>query len=168
MKAEGIFGKTGQKLFPGLGMAAIFILLSVMFYFCKVAAMDIPPEVEKKAVQLNKIHADAERSFAANCGKCHKAPDPAKPGSIKQSCSNSTSRDELVILQGYMSDVHAGKDLYETYCDRCHSLIDPGSHTFDYWSKNICTSDSCMVKRKLNSDEEQQLLLYLSSHARKK
>ncbi len=167
MKDETIFSK--QERFVVLQIAfAFLVLLCLIFFICQVAAIEVPPEVEKKAVLLNMTNADAERSFAAICGKCHKTPDPAQVETIRQSCSGNFSKDALVQMQKYMANVRTGKEIYGTYCDRCHSLIDPGAHTFDYWSKNICTSDSCMVKRKLNSDEEQQLLLYLSSHARKK
>ncbi len=166
MKDGTIFSK--QERLVGLQIAsALLVLLGLMFFICQVAAIEIPPEVEKKAVLLNRTNADAERSFAAICGKCHKMPDPARPGTIKQSCSDGFSKDAIVQMQNYMANVKTGKEIYETYCDRCHALIDPASHTFDYWSRNICTSDSCMVKRKLTTDEEQQLLLYLSSHARK-
>lgn len=163
MKAERI----RQFRFAGRNVSALFVLLSVMFYVCEVASIEIPPESEKKAVSLKKSYADAERSFAAKCGKCHKAPDPAKMVSVNHSCSSGLSKDALGQIRDYMTNVRAGKDLYETYCNRCHALIQPESHTFEYWSKNICTSDSCMVKKRLNSDEEQQLLLYLTSHAKK-
>ncbi len=41
------------------------------------------------------------------------------------------------------------------------------SHLMQESWKNLCTSDSCMVKRKLNNGEEQQVLMYLSSHAKR-
>ncbi len=155
-----------QRIFP-TGISAALVLLSAMLFVREVASLDIPPEVEKKAVQLTKINADVERSFITSCGKCHKTPDPVKPASLKHDCSTGFSKDDLGRVQGYMTNVRAGKELYETYCDRCHTLIEPESHDFDYWSRNICTSDSCMVKKRLSKDEEQQLLLYLSSHAKK-
>ena len=142
-------------------------LSAVLLYIREAVSIEIPPEVEKKAVALEKVHADAERFFASTCSKCHRAPDPTKPGPARDDCTKGLSKESLSKVQTYVSDVKAGKDLYESYCSRCHSLIDPGSHTFDYWSKNLCTSESCMVKRKLNADEEQQVLLYLSAHAKR-
>ncbi len=149
------------------GMSIFVVLLPVMTCVSVVSSLEIPSEVERKAVSLKKSHADAERFFIADCGKCHKIPDPAKPETVKPGCVNDLHKDQLDQMQNYMVNVRAGKSLYESYCSRCHTLIDPGSRTFDYWSKNLCSSDSCMVKRKLNSDEEQQVLLYLSSHSRK-
>lgn len=149
------------------GVSVFVVLLTVMTYVSVVSSLEIPPEVEKKAVSLKKSHADAERFFTAECGKCHKIPDPAKSETLKPGCMSVLHKDQLDKMQDYMANVRAGKSLYESYCGRCHTLIDPGSHTLDYWSKNLCTSDSCMVKRRLNSDEEQQVLLFLSSHSKK-
>jgi cytochrome c5 len=171
MKTERVSNRRiKERLRPGgfsHSVSVLLVLLSFVVYAGKVASIEIPPEVERKAVSLKKTHADAERLFAAYCGNCHAAPDPAKPGPMQPGCSAGLTKDDLARMQNYMAGVRAGKGLYETYCGRCHTRIDPGSHTFDYWSKNICTSDSCMVKKRLNGDEEQQLLLYLSSHARK-
>jgi len=171
MKDERVSGLGSKSLclsfFMRQKMASSLVLLCVILYAGKVSSIEIPPEVEKKAVSLQKAHAEAESLFAAQCAKCHKAPDPAKPAAARKDCSTGLTKDDFLRALNYMADVRAGKGLYETYCVRCHALIEPGSHTFDYWSKNICASDSCMVKRKLNGDEEQQLLLYLSSHAGK-
>jgi cytochrome c5 len=165
VSSRGSQGRLRPRVFAGRSITALLVLLGVMSSAGKVASMEIPPEVEKKAVSLKKTNLEAERLFAARCRKCHKAPDPAKPGSVKPECSAGSTKDDLARVQNYMVDVRAGRGLYETYCSRCHALIEPGSHTFDYWSKNICTSDSCIVPKRLNGDEEQQLLLYLSSHA---
>ncbi len=148
-------------------VCAFLVLIGFTSYVSEVFSIDIPPEVQKKAVSLSHSGTVAEHFFTGNCGKCHKVPDPAKPAALKPDCTSGIPEVGVVMVKDYMAGVQAGKNLYESYCGRCHDLIDPGSHTFDYWSKNICTSDSCMVKRKLNSDEEQQVLLYLSSHAKK-
>ena len=143
------------------------VMIGLMSYVGDVASIEIPPEVEKKTVSLSHSRTAAEHFFIGNCGKCHKVPDPANPVTPKSDCTSGIPEVGVVMVQDYMAGVQAGKNLYESYCGRCHTLIDPGAHTFDYWSKNICTSDSCMVKKRLNSDEEQQLLMYLSSHARR-
>ncbi len=156
-----------QRILLGAVVCALLVMLGLMSSASEVFSIDIPPEVQKKAVSLSHSGTAAEHFFSGNCGKCHKVPDPAKSEALKADCTSGIPEVGVVMVQDYMAGVRAGKNLYESYCGRCHGLIDPGSHTFDYWSKNICTSDSCMVKRKLNSDEEQQLLLYLSSHARK-
>jgi len=170
MKDERVSSSRSKgRSWPGTiqAVSVLSVLMGLMLYIGKAVSMEIPPEVEKKAVSLKKSNADAEHFFADQCGKCHKSPDPAKQVFVKPGCSTSITKDDLARMQGYMSDVRAGKDMYESYCGRCHALIEPGSHTFEYWSKNICTSDSCLVKRRLNNNEEQQLLLYLSSHASK-
>jgi mono/diheme cytochrome c family protein len=154
-----------KRVFVCAGMLVFSVLTSLILYPGKAAPIEIPPEVQKKAVSLKQANADAERSYKTECGKCHKAPDPAGPDEAKPECVRGLNSVHLEEVRHYLSNVRAGKSLYGSYCGRCHTLIDPGSHTFDYWSKNICTSDSCMVKRRLTKDEEQQLLLYLSSHA---
>ncbi len=151
----------------GAVVCAFLVMIGLVCYVSEVSSIEIPPEVQKKAVSLSHSRTAEEHFFIGNCGKCHKVPDPAKPAALRPDCTSGIPKDGVAMVQDYMAGVHAGKNLYESYCGRCHTLIDPGSHTFDYWSKNICTSDSCMVKKKLNSDEEQQLLLYLSSHARR-
>ncbi len=143
------------------------IIISLMSYVGDAVSIEIPPEVEKKTVSLSHSWIAAEHFFIGNCGKCHKVPDPSDPVTPRSDCTSGIPELGVNMVQDYMAGVKAGKNLYESYCGRCHTLIDPGAHTFDYWSKNICTSDSCMVKKRLNSDEEQQLLLYLSSHAKK-
>lgn len=156
-----------QRILFGAVICALLVMIGLMSYVREVFSIDIPSEVQKKAVSLSHSWIAAEHFFNGNCGKCHMVPDPAKPLALKPDCTSGIPEVGVVMVQDYMAGVQAGKNLYESYCGRCHDLIDPGSHTFDYWSKNICTSDSCMVKRKLNSDEEQKLLLYLSSHAKK-
>ena len=160
-------GRLRWRVCLGQSVFALLVLLGVMLYAGKVASIEIPPEVEKKTVSLSHSRTAAEHFFIGNCGKCHKVPDPSKPVTPKSDCTSGIPEVGVVMVQDYMAGVQAGKNLYESYCGRCHALIDPGSHTFDYWSKNICTSDSCMVKKRLNGDEEQQLLMYLSSHARR-
>ncbi len=149
------------------GVSACVILLGIVFPVTEAASIDIPPAVEKKSVLLKKSHVEAESFFVARCGTCHKTPDPANSVPAKPDCTKGFSSGDVSTVQNYLAGVRTGKSLYKSYCDRCHTLIHPGSHTFDYWSKNLCTSDECMVKKKLNSDEEQQLLLYLSSHSKK-
>ncbi len=172
MKAGWIYPLRGKgtfrsRIFIAVSVSVYLVLMGIMSYITEAASIEIPPEVEKKTVSLKKSHTDAERFFAAECGKCHKVPDPANPVKPKSDCTGGISEVGVVMVQDYMTGVQAGKNLYESYCGRCHTLIDPGSHTLAYWSKNLCTSDSCMVKRKLNGDEEQQVLLYLSSHSKK-
>ncbi len=156
-----------QRVLRGAVVCALLVMIGLVSYINEVFPIDIPPEVQMKAVSLSHSRTVAEHFFTGNCGKCHKIPDPSKPVALNPDCTSGIPGDGVVMVQDYMADVRAGKNLYESYCGRCHDLIAPGSHTFDYWSKNICTSDSCMVKRKLNGDEEQKLLLYLSSHAKK-
>ncbi len=172
MKSWRISPLTGKGAFRSRIVIAVsvlvyFILMGVMSYVSEVSSIEIPPEVQKKTVSLSHSSVAAEHFFIGNCGKCHKVPDPANSVTPKSDCTSGIPELGVGIVQDYMAGVQAGKNLYESYCGRCHTLIDPGAHTFDYWSKNICTSDSCMVKKRLNGDEEQQLLLYLSSHAKK-
>lgn len=152
------------RIFPVTLFTCVFMLFFTIY---AARAIEIPPEVEKKTVTLTKSNADAEVLFINICGKCHKVPDPAKPEPAKSACTAASSKEDLARIEDYRSNVHAGKSLYESYCSRCHALIKPESHTLDYWSKNLCTSDSCMVKKKLSKSEEQQVLLYLSSHSDK-
>ncbi len=155
------------RILFGAVSAALGLFMILTTGIQEVSSTEIPPEVQKKAVSLSHSRIMAEHFFNGNCGKCHKLPDPANPMALKADCTSGVPELGAGMVRDYLASVRAGKNLYESYCGRCHTLIDPGSHTFDYWSKNICTSDSCMVNRKLNSEEEQQILLYLSSHAKK-
>lgn len=155
------------RISAGAVLCAFLVMIGLTSYVSEVFSIEIPSEVQKKAVSLSHSRTAAEHFFIGNCGKCHKVPDPANPVTPKSDCTSGIPEVGVGMVKDYMAGVKAGKNLYESYCGRCHTLIDPGSHTFDYWSKNICTSDSCMVKRRLNTEEEQQLLLYLSSHAKR-
>ncbi len=146
---------------------SVFAVFMTLFFAGAAAAIDIPPAVEKKAVVLSHSRVMAEEFFRGNCGKCHAVPDPASPAAPKPGCTSGIPELGAGMVKDYMAEVRTGKELYESHCGRCHTLIDPGSHTAEYWSKNLCTSDECFIK-KLHGDEEQQLLLYLSSHAKKK
>ncbi len=161
--------KIEQGLFSGWRSTGIFAglaLMSLLFAGTALAG-DIPPAVEKKTVVLSHSRVMAEQFFKGNCGKCHTVPDPAGPATPKPGCTRGVPELGVSMVKDYLAEVRTGKGLYESHCDRCHTLIDPGSRTADDWSKNLCTSDECFVK-KLHDDEEQQLLLYLSSHAKKK
>ncbi len=148
------------------GASACAVVLSITFFAAAAVSTEIPPAVQKKTVSLSHSRVFAENFFIGNCGKCHKLPDPADPTTPKADCTSGIPELGVGMVQVYLADVRAGKKLYESHCGRCHTLLDPGSQTADYWSKNLCTSDECFVK-KLHDDEEQQLLLYLSSHAKK-
>ncbi len=131
-----------------------------------VASAEIPPVAERKAVTLKKHHAEAERVFAAECGKCHQPPDSAAPADARAGCLKGVPEAKAAQARSFVAAVRAGKVLYEARCGRCHDLIAPGSHDSAYWSKNICTSGECFVENLLE-EEEQQVLLYLTSHAKK-
>lgn len=146
------------------GMSLCATLLVVVSYVPEAASIEIPPAVEKKSVSLEKRYVEAGRIFTVECGKCHKAPEPVHPKPWKTDCTKSLSKEDLGKVQNYVTDVRAGKKLYELHCGRCHELIPPGLHTPEYWSKNLCTSDECFVK-KLSNEDEQQVLLYLSAYA---
>lgn len=146
------------------GAPACALILIGTLFAGRATSIEIPPAAEKKTVILKESYQDAGRVFTAQCGKCHAAPDPVKPEQEKAGCAKGIPGNDLAAARKYINDVRTGKSLYEDRCGRCHDLIDPGSHTAAYWSKNLCTSDECFVK-KLHGDEEQQLLLYLSSHA---
>lgn len=157
----------GKRSLSGrLLTCACAALLAIIGYGTEAASIEIPPAVEKKAVELDKSHADSGRVFAVRCSACHRAPDPAKT-EPKPACVRGIPARDIDMVRKYLADVRTGETLYQSRCGRCHDLIDPNSHTADYWSKNLCTSDECFVK-KLHGDEEQQLLLYLSSQAKKK
>ena len=147
----------------GIGGCALYVIILIAG---AAGAIEIPPAVEKKTVVLSHSRVMAEHFFNGNCGKCHAVPDPASPVAPKLSCTSGIPEVGAGMVRDYMAEVRTGKVLYESHCGRCHTLIDPGSHTADYWSKNLCTSDECFVK-KLHDEEEQQLLLYLSTHAKK-
>ncbi len=159
-KDQSLFwGRRGRGIFVGTG------LMSLLFAGT-TRAIDIPAAVEKKTVVLSHSRVMAEQFFQGNCGKCHTVPDPAGTATPKPACTGGVPKLGVSMVQDYMAEVRTGKGLYESHCGRCHTLIDPGSHTAAYWSNNLCTSDECFVQ-KLHDGEEQQLLLYLSSHARK-
>ena len=153
-----------RRLKPaGLALNAI-LLVFVMIH--TAASVEIPPAAEKKSVSLNESRREAERVFAIACGKCHASPTPASAGSPRPECSKGLSEGDRAQAQSYLADVRKGKSLYESHCGRCHDLIAPGSHTREYWSKNVCTSEECFIE-KLKDEEEQQVLLYLNSGAKK-
>ncbi len=152
---------------PGIAaIAAASVFLGLLLYPAGASSIVIPPAAEKKTVSMSHSRLAAEHFFIGNCGKCHKLPDPATPMTPKSDCTSGIPELGVGMVLDYLASVRAGKELYESHCGRCHDLITPESHTPDYWSKNLCTSEECFVK-KLREDEEQQLLLYLSSHARK-
>ncbi len=155
-----------QQILFGAVVCTLLVMISLTSYVNEVSSIELPPAAEKKAVSLKKDYVEAQLIFDTECGRCHKAPDPAKQEPQGSNCTKDLSNDNLIKVKNYMNDVRTGKDLYESHCGRCHELITPGSHTSDYWSNNLCTSDECFI-RKLNSEEEQKLLLYLSSHAKK-
>jgi mono/diheme cytochrome c family protein len=142
------------------------VLLLAVLSVAAPAAAEIPPVAERKAVSLKTAHAEAERAFAEGCGKCHASPDPAVPARARSDCMKRIPEGNRARARAYVSDVRAGKDLYEARCGRCHDLIAPGSRTSEYWSKNMCTSGECFVENLLE-EQEQQVLLYLRSQAKK-
>jgi cytochrome c5 len=163
-----LFFKSFSLMYGLLRMAgaALCAILLVFALSHTAASGEIPPAAEKKSVFLNKSRTEAERVFAIACGKCHASPNPAKTASVRPDCTKGLSEGDRAQAQSYMADVRKGKSLYESHCGRCHDLIAPGSHTREYWSKNVCTSEECFIE-KLKDEEEQQLLLYLSSQAKK-
>ena len=156
---------SGRKTAVVTGMATLLFLLSSVLFSGKAVSTEIQSEGKKKAVALTRNNAEAESIFLAACGTCHKLPDPASSVPRKKDCASNASQADLAKAQKYVLDVQAGKALYSSNCGQCHTLIAPESHTFKYWSRNLCTSDSCLITQ-LNSVEEQQLLLYLSAHSR--
>ncbi len=148
------------------GIAARAALITALFAGAAVPG-EIPPAVEKKAAALSHSRVMAEQFFNGNCGKCHAVPDPARPLTPKPGCTRGIPELGAGMVRDYMAEVRIGKGLYESHCGRCHPLIDPGAHSAEYWSKNLCTSEECFIQ-KLTGEEEQKVLLYLSAHADKK
>ena len=137
-------------------------LLLLTLCHAKLVSAEIPPLAEKKSVSLDNNRKEEERFFTISCAKCHSLPNPAQTTSGKPDCTKGLSEGDRAQVQTYLADVRKGKNLYESRCGRCHELIVPGSHTREYWSKNVCTSEECFIEN-LKKDEEQQVLLYLSS-----
>ncbi len=155
------------RVLLGMVACAFFAIIGLTTYVSEVSSSEKSPAVQRKTVSLIHSSTAAEHFFIGNCGKCHKLPDPANPARPKPDCTSGIPEIGAAMAQDYMADVRAGKNLYESYCGRCHNLIDPVSHTYEYWSKNICASDNGMEKKKLKGEEEQKVLLYLSSRAGK-
>ncbi len=145
-----------------VGMALLVLVLS----HAGPALADGPKLAEKKSVVLDKSRTEAEHTFAVACAKCHALPNPVKPSSVKPGCIKDLSAGEQAHVQAYVADVIKGKALYESRCGRCHDLVAPNAHTREEWSKNICTSEECFIEN-LKGEEEQRVLLYLSSQAKK-
>lgn len=148
---------------------ACLCLTFVLFSASQAFGINIPPEVEIKKVILEKDRTETARLFQVECGKCHQVPDPADPSveKMKSGCASDLSQENIARTHAYLTDVRQGKKLYEENCNRCHVLIEPSTYSADYWSSHMCSSDGCMVKRRLTGEEEQQVLQYLTSHARK-
>jgi cytochrome c5 len=161
----------GEFAFSGslrLAKAALRATLLVFaLWHAEPALAEIPPSAEKKTVSLDSSRVEEEHVFAVTCAKCHASPDPASPASEKPDCRKGLSEGDRTRVQAYIADVVKGKGLYESRCGRCHALISPGSHTREYWSNNLCTSGECFIEN-LKKEEEQQVLLYLTSQAKKK
>lgn len=155
------------SLFKMTGMIVLALFSMIVCSGPDRAAAEVPPAAVKKAVPLNKDRSDAAHVFSVSCGTCHTLPDPAKPAEAKPGCAKGISEGDRVLVKAHMTDVRTGKGLYESRCGRCHELIPPASHTPEYWSKNLCTSDECFIE-KMNEEEEQQVLIYLQSQARGK
>jgi mono/diheme cytochrome c family protein len=148
------------------GAAICATLLLLALCQVKFASAEVPPSAVKKAVSLDASRMEAERIFAGTCAKCHAAPNPAQPVLERPDCTKGISEADRAQVRAYTTDVITGKGLYESRCGRCHKLIAPGSRTREYWSKNVCTSEECFIEN-LKKEEEQQVLLYLSSQANK-
>ena len=52
-----------------------------------------------------------------------------------------------------------GKQIYEAFCDKCHKLLDPKSHTDAQW---IAAADKYSIKLKLQPEEVALLKDYLT------
>jgi hypothetical protein len=63
VSSRGSQGRLRPRVFAGRSITALLVLLGVMSSAGKVASMEIPPEVEKKAVSLKKTNLEAERLF---------------------------------------------------------------------------------------------------------
>ncbi len=163
---EGFSGTLRSLRRTGPVAAGLCAVAAILFFATAAGSTDIPPAVTKKAVTLKPEFVKAGRVYAADCGRCHRAPDPAAQAAPRAECRKGVSAEDLDAALRYRAGARKGKALYESRCGRCHDLIDPGSRTVGSWSKNICASDECFVE-KLSGDEEQRVLLYLSSHAAK-
>ena len=152
---------------PGIKRSAwcVALLISALGH-AGLAVAEIPPAAQKKPVSLNNTRAEAERIFANACVKCHVSPNPVGLAWERSDCTKGLSKGENVQVQAYLADVNKGKISYESHCGRCHELISPGAHTREYWQNNVCTSEECFIEN-LKDEEEQQVLLYLSSQAKK-
>ena len=130
------------------------------------ASAEIPPLAEKKTVTLDAVRCENEQTFTTVCSTCHAAPNPVAPAAPKPGCSKDLSAQDRARVHTYLDEVTKGKGLYESRCGRCHKLVPPAAHTREYWSKNVCTSGECFIEN-LNAEQEQQVLLYLSSQAKR-
>jgi len=95
--------------------------------------------------------------FESNCGTCHDLPDPSQPG-----CFSVVSPEDVIPIHTFMENSRMGRELFEADCGSCHALFAPSSRGFESWSTHMCNAD-----KHLSEAQEQQILLYLATHALK-
>ena len=64
-----------------------------------------------------------------------------------------------------MATITEGKTLYETNCNKCHELINPGKFTETEWTKNL---NWMAPKAKITDTQKQTIFAYLSYNAKHK
>jgi cytochrome c553 len=149
-----------------VGITVFVALLTLLLCRVEVSLAELPTLAEKKSVVLDKDRTEAEHFFVVSCTKCHGTPNPIDSVLEKPKCWQGLSEADNSRVQTYIADVVNGKSQYESHCGRCHALISPSAHVREYWSKNVCTSQECFIQN-LKPEEEQQVLLYLRSQAKK-
>ena len=95
--------------------------------------------------------------FEMTCVGCHDLPDPSQPG-----CFSGVSAEDVIPLHVYMENSRRGKEVFEADCRTCHEEIDPSAHDIGFWSTHMCNADE-----HLSPEDEQRVMLYLSSHVMK-
>ena len=62
-----------------------------------------------------------------------------------------------------IAKITEGKSLYETNCNKCHELHNPGKYNEQQWTKYL---DWMAPKAKISDDQKASIFAYLSNNAK--
>ena len=62
-----------------------------------------------------------------------------------------------------LAKITEGKSLYETKCNKCHELHNPGKYNEQQWTKYL---DWMAPKAKISDDQKASIFAYLSNNAK--
>jgi mono/diheme cytochrome c family protein len=62
-----------------------------------------------------------------------------------------------------LAKITEGKSLYESNCNKCHGLHNPGKYNEQQWTKHL---DRMAPKAKISDEQKETIFAYLSNNAK--